>query len=156
MCEQCVFHSIGATDYDAYQPRFGFKCAICRVRYRVSPRRMKAFMAKFESTTHSKEMPCCCPDDCGKIYRVTHLACSAGCYDCDESDFRMELVSIHEDLDMQSDDVVESEEEAEEGEEEDVESVSVSGADSNIEEETGVEVHVEATAIQNHSLDEMD
>ena len=43
MCEQCVFNSSGAADYDEHQPHFGFKCAICRFRYSVSLRRMKTF-----------------------------------------------------------------------------------------------------------------
>ena len=54
MCEPCVFNSIGATDYDEHQPRFGLKCAICRFRYSVSPGQMKTLMAKFKTTTYSK------------------------------------------------------------------------------------------------------
>ena len=35
MCDKCVFNSIGASDFDELQPRFAFKCAICRYRYSV-------------------------------------------------------------------------------------------------------------------------
>ena len=144
MCEQCVFNSIGAADYDEHQPHFGFKCAICRFRYSVSLRRMKTCMAKFDNTTHSKELPCCCPADCGKTYRVTHLACSAGCYDCEESGLLVELVSIHNTL-VESDADTDAEEGEEESQEEDERS-----------EEAGSEEHAEVTAMPNQSLDEMD
>ncbi len=95
---------------------------------------MKTLMAKFENTTRSRELPCCCPDDCGKTYRVTHLACSEGCYDCNESTVTMELVSIHEGALEVSD-----------GEEEDEE-------EEALEEDEEEEV----TAMQSLFLDEMD
>jgi hypothetical protein len=98
MCQMCVFRSIGATDYDEDKPHFGFKCAMCRVPYTVDSDQMKIFMAKFENAAHSREVSCCCPQDCGKKYKVTHRACSGGCYECDGSGLTLNLVSVHEDL----------------------------------------------------------
>ena len=95
MCEKCVFNSIGALDFDELQPRFAFKCAICRYRYSVGAETTKTLMAKFVPTTRRKEMECACPDDCGKTYMVTHRPCSYGCFDCAESKLVLDLLSIH-------------------------------------------------------------
>jgi len=53
MCEQCVFKSCGTVDYGDHEPRFGFKCAICRCPYNMPPGKMKELMAELEPT-HSK------------------------------------------------------------------------------------------------------
>ncbi len=95
MCEKCVFDSIGAMDFDELQPRFAFKCAICRYRYSVGAETTKTLMGKFVPTTRRKEMECGCPDDCGKTYMVTHRPCSYGCFDCAESRLVLDLLSIH-------------------------------------------------------------
>ena len=95
MCDKCIFNSIGATDYDELQPRFSFRCAICRFRYRIAAETMKHSMTKFVSTTRCKEVECCCPDDCGKTYMITHRACSLGCFDCPQSALVLDVVAIH-------------------------------------------------------------
>ena len=95
MCDKCVFNSIGSLDFDELQPRFAFKCAICRYRYSVGAKTTGTLMAKFAPTTRRKEMECCCPDDCGKTYMVTHRPCSYGCFDCAESELVLDLFSVH-------------------------------------------------------------
>jgi len=106
---------------------------------------MKTFMERFAPTAHRKELECCCPDDCGKTYLLTHLACSAGCYGCPESHFKMELVSLRgHALDSQSETEEESEleEAAEESQEE-----SRSWAESMIEQVPGApHLEVECSA----------
>ena len=55
MCEKCILNSIGALDFDELQPRFAFKCAICRYRYNVGAETTKTLMAKLVPTTRRKE-----------------------------------------------------------------------------------------------------
>ena len=93
VCTHCVFNMMGACPGDA-GPCLGFKCPICRRRYDTDASHVKRLMATL-APGHCKDMPCCCPIDCGKVYAIKHSACSRGCYDCEESQLHLALVSIH-------------------------------------------------------------
>ena len=116
ICNYCLFHSLGALDYDEREPHFAVSCPICRQRYDLDVDGVKPFMASVlnlalcaefnaqfaivdrklrYAPTHVKEMRCSCPDDCGKTFIIMHRACSLGCYHCNESSLDIDLIGVH-------------------------------------------------------------
>ncbi len=93
VCKQCVFNVMGTSE-GADEPGFSFKCPICRQGYDAELDTVKDLMACY-APSHSKDMPCCCDNDCGKTFAVTHHACREGCYRCDESRLDLALIAVH-------------------------------------------------------------